>query len=735
MTISKIGPYTITEELGHGGMGRVYKGRDPRLDRTVAIKFLQGAASENPERRLRFLREARAEAALHHPNIATVLDVGEAEVDLPELLPAGDTRTSIRVPYLVLEFVPGEDLRTKLRAGALPLTETLRLVRQIVEGLRAAHALGIVHRDLKPGNIRITPDGRAKILDFGLARYVAADAPTTDSPIDLHTTEGIVLGTPPYMAPEQSLGLPLDARADLFALGVILYQMVGGQMPFHGEHTVELLQAVLRDEPTPLAEHAPSTPARLVELVHRLLEKSPNNRPRNADEVAHALEAIARELGEAPTEIEPSRAASLRRSITAPRQRARRLRMAGAALAIVLLAAAGALWLANARRQNAESLTAFERAEKAAELGDPQAARIAAELYESAAGLDPRFGLAWARASEEWADAFQRDQMPQLLERAEAAATRAEQIDPGADSTRLARARILRIRGREREALDLLSELPASSPLAWKIRAERAAAYEQAGDTERAEQELLAAIAARDGFWECWNSLGSFRISSGNYAGARAALERAAELAPAGQEQPRENLASLLFLEGHYDDALAAYEKIPLPAISPESASNLGTLYFFNGRMDEAEIAFRRATRMASREPLYHRNLADALIRLGRADEAKAEYAEALRLVEEQLVLRTNNESLMLQRALYLARSGRCDEAVRFAGELDAQLADGARTQRALAQPLALCGASVEAIAQLQRSVALGFAREMLRDEDELVSLRGLPEFDRLVGR
>jgi Flp pilus assembly protein TadD/tRNA A-37 threonylcarbamoyl transferase component Bud32 len=735
VTISKIGPYTITEELGHGGMGRVYRARDPRLDRTVAIKFLLGPGSGDADRRLRFLREARAEAALHHPNIATVLDVGEAEVDLPELLPAGESSRGTKVPYLVLEFVPGDDLRTRLRAGLLPLPETLRLARQIVEGLRAAHALGIVHRDLKPGNIRVTPDGRAKILDFGLARYVAAEAPTTDHPTDLHTTEGIVLGTPPYMAPEQGLGLTIDARADLFALGVILYQMVGGEMPFHGEHTVELLQSVLRDDPRPLTEHAPTTPARLVALVHRLLAKSPNERPRNADEVARELDAIARELGDAPTVIEPSRVSRpLRSWMSAPRE-ARSVRIGVAVLVLILAAVAAAIWFATSRRPNAEALAAFERGERAAELGDPQAARIAAELFERAAGLDPSFEVAWARASESWVDAYERDQQPLLLERADAAAARAEEIDAQSDAALLARARLLRVRGHEREALDRLGQLAPDSPLAWKAHAERARALEQSGDPEGAEQELLAAIAAREGYWGNWNDLGDFRIRTGNYAGARAAFDRAAELAPAEETQPRENLASLLFLEGNYDGALAAYEKIPLPAISPESASNLGTLYFFNGRMNEAENAFRRATRMAAREPLYHRNLADALVRLGRGEEAKAEYVEALRLVNEQLVLRPKSENLMLQRALYLARSGSCDEAVRFAGELDSQLADGARTQRALAQPLALCGAFSAAIAQLQRAVALGFARELLRDEDELAALRGLPEFDQLVGK
>jgi Flp pilus assembly protein TadD len=735
VSLSKIGPYVIVEELGHGGMGRVYKGRDPRLDRSVAIKFLQGPASADTERRLRFLREARAEAALHHPNIATVLDVGEAEVDLPELLPESGAGGKAKVPYLVLEFVPGDDLRTRMHAGPVPLPEILRIARQIVEALAAAHAQGIVHRDLKPGNIRITPDGRVKLLDFGLARYVAAEAPTTEFPTDLHTSEGIVLGTPPYMAPEQGLGLEIDARADLFALGVILYQMISGKLPFRGEHTVELLQSVLRDDPRPLAELAPAAPAPLVALVHQLLGRRPDARPRSAEEVGRELEAIARELGDAPTAIDSRPASkSALRALTAATLASQRGRLGLAAAAAFGLAAIALLWLLAGRRTAGEARDLFARGERAAALADRQAPRIAAELFERAAALDRESGLAWARASEEWARAYERDRQPHLLERAAAAAEQARQIDPRADTTRLALARLLRLRGQEQQALALLAELSASSPVADAIHAERARAYEQAGDAERAEQELLAAIAAGESRWQSWSELGDFRIRAGNYAGARAALERAAELAPAGELLPSENLASLLFLEGDFAGALAAYERLPLPSISPASASNLGTLYFFNGRIDEAESAFRGAVRMAPRDPLFRRNLADALVRLGRLDEARSEYAEALRLVEEQLALNPKSEELTLQRALYLARTGRCAEAEGYVAALDQRLADGARTQRALAQPLALCGRSEAALAQLRRAVALGFARELLRGEDELASLRGLPEFERLVG-
>ncbi len=738
MTTRHVGPYELLDCLGEGGMGRVYRARDPRLDRTVAIKFLQGRAVADADRRMRFFREARAEAALNHPNIAAVLDVGEAEVDDPDLLPHSDEiGRSGKVPYLVLEYVPGVELRELIFDGPMTLSELLRLAHQIVAGLRAAHAAGIVHRDLKPANIRITPEGVVKILDFGLARFMVPQPISGDSPTDFHTTEGSILGTPPYLAPEQTTGLAADHRADLFAFGVILFQLASGELPFRGENAIELLQSTLRDEPATLAEKAPGAPPRLAALVARLLAKHPADRTQNAEEVLHELDAVAREAAEMHTSITgPTVGQAVRAQAPGePRSETRRIstRTLAAAAATLALLVGAAFWFIDLRQTRAASAL-FEQGQETAQMRDPQAARMAAELFERAASIEPDLAIAWAAASEEWVRAYKNEKIPELLERADKAASRASEVDADLEDSVLARARLCRVRGDLAQATSLLVALLATANNVSRVHLELANVYEQNGDSTKTESELVAATASGGSSWEAWNALGVFRVRSGNYPGARAALERAMNLAPKGLTHPVENLASLLFLEGDFQGALETYEQIPAPKTSAETASNLGTLYYFRGRFSEAEKSFRRAAQIAPRQPLFHSNLADTLLRLNRNEEAQAEYTLALQLVEELLVESPTDQALRLQKALYLARSGDCESALAFARSLDAELSDSAKIQHDLARPFALCGSSSEALERLHQAVAHGYTREVLGDEDEFASLRGLVGFERLVG-
>jgi serine/threonine protein kinase len=215
----KLGPYEIVAPLGAGGMGEVWKACDTRLDRIVAVKQLKGRHSA------RFEQEARAIAALNHPHICQIYDIG------PD--------------YLVLEYIEGRPLK-----GPAPADEALRLAAQIAEALDAAHRKGVVHRDLKPANILVTPEGLAKLLDFGLAKHV------TD-PEETATLEGTVLGTAAYMAPEQAEGKPLDARSDVFSFGAVLYELLSGRRAFHGENSISTMAAILHKEPAPLEAPAP----------------------------------------------------------------------------------------------------------------------------------------------------------------------------------------------------------------------------------------------------------------------------------------------------------------------------------------------------------------------------------------------------------------------------------------------------------------------------------------------
>ena len=258
----KLGPYEILAPLGAGGMGEVYRGRDTKLDREVAVKVLPAALARDPDRLARFEREAKVLASLNHPNIAHIYGVQEADGH----------------QALVMELVPGQTLAARIKAGAIPLDESLGLAGQMVEALSAAHDKGVTHRDFKPANVMITPEGGVKVLDFGLA---AVSQPSADGPTGTNvatftmspTSAGMIMGTAPYMSPEQARGSQADRRSDIFSFGVVLYEMLTGRQLFHGETVSDILASVLKDEP-----NLEGVPEQVRQLLKRCLEKDPKKR-------------------------------------------------------------------------------------------------------------------------------------------------------------------------------------------------------------------------------------------------------------------------------------------------------------------------------------------------------------------------------------------------------------------------------------------------------------------------
>jgi eukaryotic-like serine/threonine-protein kinase len=259
---TQLGPYQIMSVIGAGGMGVVYKARDIRLDRIVALKILPENLSCNAERRQRFEREARIVSKLSHPSICVLHDIGhEGGID-----------------FLVMEYLEGESLAERLRRGALPLAEVLRYAVQIVDGLAKAHQNGIVHRDLKPGNIIVSRDGVAKVLDFGGATMIDMPAfeelgTTETAAPQPRTEEGQIVGTVAYMSPEQAQGMRVDARSDIFSFGVLLYELVTGQRPFQGETRLATLSLTLHHEPTSIRVLASDVPVSLDQAILRCWQK------------------------------------------------------------------------------------------------------------------------------------------------------------------------------------------------------------------------------------------------------------------------------------------------------------------------------------------------------------------------------------------------------------------------------------------------------------------------------
>ena len=324
---ARLGPYEILSAIGAGGMGEVYKARDTRLDRTVAIKILPPDVRTDQDRRARFEREAKTIAGLSHPHICTLFDVGETDGTI----------------YLVMEHLAGETLAQRLGKGPLPLEQALIVATEIADALAAAHRQGAIHRDLKPGIVMLTKSG-AKLLDFGLAKLTGhgeqpaaaslASAPTRTRPL---TSEGAIVGTLQYMAPEQVEGRPADARTDLWALGAILYEMMTGKRAFEGASAASLIASILERQPVPVSTLQPLTPPVMDRLVRQCLSKVPDDRPDTAHDVGNDLRWIRETGGVA--------------ALTGARPRLRqgvRTALVVAVAAVAAMLGAGAMWLLRA---------------------------------------------------------------------------------------------------------------------------------------------------------------------------------------------------------------------------------------------------------------------------------------------------------------------------------------------------------------------------------------------------
>jgi Tol biopolymer transport system component/predicted Ser/Thr protein kinase len=328
-----LGHYRIISPVGKGGMGEVYAAEDTKLKRTVALKILPQGVSVDPDRRTRFEREAQAVAALNHPNIVTIYSVEEASGML----------------FLAMELIEGRTLKDAMADGALPLETLLRIATAVSDAMAAAHQRGITHRDLKPGNVMVTPEGRVKVLDFGLAKLqetqleAGPDQQTRLRTDDL-TGEGRILGTVAYMSPEQAEGKPVDQRSDIFSLGVMLHEMAVGERPFKGDTDISVISSILKDTPSSVTDIKPDLPPGLARIVRRCLAKDPGRRYQTATDVRNDLEELKQDLDSGIQSVAGMSATSVRPTLSRPPRRAVKwLMVAGAG--VVVLAAGAFAWI------------------------------------------------------------------------------------------------------------------------------------------------------------------------------------------------------------------------------------------------------------------------------------------------------------------------------------------------------------------------------------------------------
>jgi eukaryotic-like serine/threonine-protein kinase len=650
---TRLGPYEILTRIGAGGMGEVYRARDTRLGREVAIKVLPAEFSEDPERLKRFEQEARAASALNHPNIVSVHDVGR------------EGATS----YIAMELVEGLSLRELIVTELPPLQKTLGIAAQVADGLAKAHSAGIVHRDLKPENVMVSKDGFVKVLDFGLAKLIRSESSRSllsEVPTATGATEpGIALGTVAYMSPEQVRGLPVDARSDIFAFGAILYEMLTGRRAFQGVSPADTLSAILKEEPAELSRGGAELPPGLERVVRHCLEKNREERFESARDLAFAL----REVGSLSLPSRASRAPS-RQRVRQPPAWAIALVGVLALLTVLLVGDVGGLRrrLRGPAAARIESIAVLPLANLS---GDPQQEYFADGMTEelisdlakiSALRVTSRTSVMRYKGSSK--------SMPEIAKElgvdavVEGSVTRAgSQVKITAQLIDAARDRHLWADSFQRELKDVLA---LQGEIARAIVGEIGVRL-----TPQERSRLTDKKTVNPEAYEAYLK-GQYHLFRRTAADAQKSLEYFQQ---AVQKQPDYALAysciadAYTMAAGSAQGALSPREAFPkakaaamraveLDPTLGEPYATLGwSSFVFDRDWTTAENQFRRALQLNTNYPIAHENYALFLARMGRFDEAIAEMTRAQKLDPVSLGVNT-----MMGIALSLAR--RDDEAI-----------------------------------------------------------------------
>jgi serine/threonine-protein kinase len=740
-----LGPYRLVERLAAGGMGEVWRAWDGRLKRPVAVKHVLPQLLDQPGARERFRREAEAAARLTHPAVVQIYDLVES--------PDGD--------WLVMELVVGKTLRQLLSAGPFAVRSAVLWGREIAEGLAAAHAEGVLHRDLKAGNVMITAAGHAKILDFGIARALSPAGQETGQEMTLSQT-GTVVGTSYAMSPEQVLGLPLDARSDLFSLGSLLYEMLTGEAPFRADSAPATLARVCSYQPLPARRLRAEIPAEISALVEQLLEKEPNARPRDAAAVAARLEEIAAGLtaprspaaDRAPTppsdeatfaegppraaraagaaDIEPS-------SATLPRGRRVFLRSAGF-LAGGLLLVLALVWQGGrlaAPHRTVGTYELYERGQAALRRYDkPGNLDAAIADFQQVISRVPNHAAAHAALARACRQKFMSQSKDRMwLDQALSLAERAVALNGYLASARVSRGLVYTSLGR-------LDEARRDIEKAIQIEPGNADAQYALGvlDVSRTELDLAEAayqraIALRPDR-QFYDALGALYLRTGRLAPAIAAFQSSIRLAPDGPLGYR-NLGSAYYAQGDLAQAAAQVQKAL--EIEPQASlyTNLGVLYFDQGLYPQAAQASEQGLELpgGANDYLLWGNLGDACRFLPDGARAREAYTRALQILADLLRAAPRDVTLLSRRAVYLAKNGNCGAALAAGGEIERLAQKDVDAQFRLVEADELCGRREAALAVLERALHNGLPLAEVQRDPELLAFRGDVRYHRLLVR
>lgn len=652
----RLGTYEILALLGVGGMGEVYRAKDLRLGREVAIKVLPPEVASSPERLAQFEREARTVASFNHPSIVTLHSVEDEE----------------GIRFLTMELVEGQSLTDLIPTGGLPFSRLLEISIPLADALIAAHDRGVIHRDLKPGNVMVTHDGRVKVLDFGLAKVAALEESHPPETMDATresalSTDGRVLGTIPYMAPEQVRGKAVDARTDLFALGVILYELATGRRPFAGPTSADISSSILRDTPEPLSRTRRDLPGDLDRLIRRCLEKNPLDRVQSALDVSNELCRLKRELERGAYEREPSDDVASIAVLPFVNRSADDDEYFSDGLADELLNV-----LAKIRGLRVAARTsAFHFKGKDTTIAAVGKALNVATVLEGSvrkAGNRVRISVQLVKVSDGyhlWSDTYDRtlddifavqDEIAQSVVKELRATLLGEQDSNASLQARADVAQAARGRGTAPEALRLfllarhfndrttrmdtekaiesLNQALEIDPNFARAWAELSVTFSREADLSwcpveegyaRSRDAAERSLVLEPDLPEGHTALGWTQMASLNWQAAKASIDRALELAPRSARVLRV-AAVLRRAEGRLEEAIRIdRQSLEQDPLSPGAYHNLGTTLLAADRFREAEEAYRRSLELTPLRAATRASLAVALAAQGRTSEALAE--------------------------------------------------------------------------------------------------------------
>ena len=716
---SLISHYEIIGKIGEGGMGAVYKAVDIKLGRPVAMKVISGAIASSEDKQ-RFAREAKAASALNHPNIVTIYEYN----------------TDSGIDFIAMEFVEGEPFDRVLadrNAGEnIPLDRLLGYAGQVASALSKAHAARVVHRDLKPGNIIITPEGVAKVLDFGLAKQetLASGNPDAQETELVLTQLGSILGTPSYLSPEAAMGDTPDWRTDIFSFGVIVYEIVAGTRPFKGANASATMRQIIQKQPPPI--NNPAVAPEVIALIEKCLKKDRDERLQSLDEAAGILRG----------NTQSNTAISIALPVQSSTSR-RKWALAGA----LSVAAVGSLFLPAVRNPirrllSSASETAFPRT--AADLTTEGRQYLkyyyrkgyidkAIDSFQRALARDPEHAPAYAGIASALWFRFLLDADRTDLEKAQSNAAKAVQLNPQLSAAHLALGWVNLDLGLIEPAAAEFQKVTTADPLNAEAIRGTGAVYRRQRLTDQAVEAYNKAIQLRPDDWLNHLQIGNLFYQTAKYKEAESAFRKVTELAP-DFSTGYKNLGAMFYMQGRYGEAAAQWQKCLELSPTANIYANLGTTYFAQGLYQESVQAMLQAINLGANNSLNWGNLADAYRWTpGNEQKAKDAYLRAIQLLKESLKKSPNDGDLHTRLAMYLAKRGDTAEALeelRFAEKLP-RLTPNMLYRMVVAYEVA--GRRDDALRSLAAAVAASYSISEIGVDPELAKLRKDPRYHQIV--